>query len=349
MAVLTQDKIDKDVKDLLNYLDKSQWNFVPNFLSISGLKIMTRDDLRKVEMKDDVGSNKTSGSTGEPVTVGKSYSDFIWYLATSIRQFRWLKWDVTKNMAVIKAGSQTIDVDGWGIPTSIEPIQGRRFSNDLKSISELQKWLEEKNPHYIHCLPSVFKQIDTSRISNFIDWKGTGEVGGKAYSSEECGIIALTCPDNPSVYHVMENQIVEVDSDGALIITTTSNKYIKRYKHGDHIEIGKCNCGRRLQTIKKIHGRVRNMMILPNGDKKWPLVGSLEYESFGIKRFQMVQTKIDELELSIICEPLGQKETELIEVVRKWVEYPINVIIKYVDEFPNYKFEEFVCKIKNPT
>ena len=216
----------------------------------------------------------------------------------------------------------------------------------MKPISELQKWLEEKNPHYIHCLPSVFKQIDTSRISNFIDWKGTGEVGGKSYSSEECGIIALTCPDNPSVYHVMENQIVEVDSNGALIITTTSNKYIKRYKHGDHIELGKCTCGRRLQTIKKIHGRVRNMMILPNGDKKWPLIGSLEYESFGIKRFQMVQTKVDELELSIICDPLGERETDLIDVVNKWVGFPVNVIIKYVDSFPNYKFEEFVCNIK---
>ena len=346
MAVLTQEKIDKDVKDLLNYLEKSQWMFVPNFMSVSSLKIMTRDDLRKVEMKDDVGVNKTSGSTGEPVTVGKSYADFVWYTATSIREFRWMKWNFTKNIAVIKAGNQETDNEGWGISKSIEPVQGRRFTSDLKPISELQKWLEEKNPHYIHCLPSVFKQIDTSKISNFIDWKGTGEVGGRAYSSEECGIIALTCPDNPSVYHVMENQIVEVDSDGALIITTTSNKYIKRYKHGDHIEMGKCNCGRRLQTIKKIHGRVRNMMILPNGDKKWPLIGSLEYESFGIKKFQMVQTKIDELELSIICEPLGERETDLIKVVNKWVGFPVNVIIKYVDSFPNYKFEEFVCDIK---
>ena len=334
MAVLTQEKIDKDVKDLLNYLEKSQWMFVPNFMSVSSLKIMTRDDLRKVEMKDDVGVNKTSGSTGEPVTVGKSYADFVWYTATSIREFRWMKWNFTKNIAVIKAGNQETDNEGWGISKSIEPVQGRRFTSDLKPISELQKWLEEKNPHYIHCLPSVFKQIDTSKISNFIDWKGTGEVGGKAYSSEECGIIALTCPDNPSVYHVMENQIVEVDTDGALIITTTSNKYIKRYKHGDHIEMGKCTCGRRLQTIKKIHGRVRNMMILPNGDKKWPLIGSLEYESFGIKKFQMVQTKIDELELSIICEPLGERETDLIKVVNKWVGFPVNVIIKYVDSFP---------------
>ena len=346
MAVLTPDKVNKDIKDLLDYLEKSQWKFVPDFLSISGLKIMTRDDLRKVEMKDDVGVNKTSGSTGEPVTVGKSYADFVWYTSTSIREFRWMKWDFTKNIAVIKAGNQETDSEGWGISKSIEPLQGRRFTSDLKPISELQKWLEEKNPHYIHCLPSVFKQIDTSRISNFIDWKGTGEVGGKSYSSEECGIIALTCPDNPSVYHVMENQIVEVDSNGALIITTTSNKYIKRYKHGDHIELGKCTCGRRLQTIKKIHGRVRNMMILPNGDKKWPLIGSLEYESFGIKRFQMVQTKVDELELSIICDPLGERETDLIDVVNKWVGFPVNVIIKYVDSFPNYKFEEFVCNIK---
>ncbi len=87
------------------------------------------------------------------------------------------------------------------------------------------------------------------------------------------------------------------------------------------------------------------MMLLPNGDKKWPLVGSLEYESFGIKRFKMVQTEIDQLELSIICDDLGGRESELIEVVQKWIEFPVNVVIKYVDDFPNYKFEEFISSI----
>jgi len=336
---------DKDIADLLDYLEQSQWTFISDLSSLTGVKIMSRSDLRNIEMKDDIGHSKTSGSTGEPVTVGKSYRDYIWYNALSIRELRWLKWDVTKNIAIIKAGSKLSESDNWGIPKSIEPSQGRRFGNSLRPVSELQKWLEEKNPHYIHCIPSVFKQIDTTKISNFIGWKGTGEVGATTYSSEECGIIALTCPDNPSVYHVMENQIVEVNTEGALIITTTSNKYIRRYKHGDHIELGICSCGRSLQTIKKIHGRVRNMMLLPNGDKKWPLVGSLEYESFGIKRFKVVQTKIDELELSIICEPLGERESELIEVVRKHIESPVNVIIKYVDSFPNYKFEEFVSNL----
>jgi phenylacetate-CoA ligase len=342
MAVLTPDKVNKDIKDLLDYLEKSQWKFIPDFLSISGLKIMTRDDLRKIDMSGDMYVSRTSGSTGEPVSVGKTYKDYVWYMVLSIREFRWLKWDVTKTMAVIKAGNKTLDVDGWGLPNAIEPIQGRRFINDLKPISELQKWLEEKNPHYIHCLPSVFKQIDTSKISNFIDWKGTGEVGGRAYSSEECGIIALTCPDNPSVYHVMENQIIEVDKDGAIIITTNSNKYIRRYKHGDHIELGKCNCGRTLQTIKKIHGRVRNMMILPNGDKKWPLIGSQEFEKFGIKRFKIIQKTVSDFELFIICDKLNEKEIELKSLVSEKIGFEINITIKYVDEFLNYKFEEFV-------
>ena len=97
---------DKDIAYLLDYLEESQWTFIPDFASISGVKTMNRSDLRNIEMKNDIGISKTSGSTGEPVTVGKSYRDYIWYNALSIREFRWLKWDVTKNKAIIKAGSK---------------------------------------------------------------------------------------------------------------------------------------------------------------------------------------------------------------------------------------------------
>lgn len=345
MAILTQEKIFSEVKELLNQIELSQWNHKPDFDLVSEFKVMTREDLRKVDMSINIGYSKTSGSTGEPVTVGKSYRDYIWYIAATVREFRWLKWDVTKNIAIIKAGFEEKEINNWGIPFIIEPTQGKTFTNNLLTISELQSWLEEKNPHYIHCLPSVFKQIDTSKISNFIDWKGTGEIGGKSYSSEECGIIALLCPDNPDVYHVMENQIIEVDTDGSLIITTKSNRFIRRYKHGDHIELGSCNCGRSLQTIKKIHGRVRNMMTLPNGDKKWPLVGSTEFEQFGIKKFKMIQKELYEFELSIICEPLYERELELIKLVENRIGFDAKIDIKYVEHFDNYKFEEFISLV----
>jgi hypothetical protein len=40
MAVLTPDTVNKDIKDLLDYLEKSQWKFIPDLLSISVLKII---------------------------------------------------------------------------------------------------------------------------------------------------------------------------------------------------------------------------------------------------------------------------------------------------------------------
>lgn len=338
--------LEENVKILLDKMESSQWkkqNVNPQFFD---LPIITREDLRTMKMEKGVTTTRTSGSTGEPVTVEKTMYDLIWFTASNIRDFRWRKWDVTKNVAVIKTTAADTVYESWGIPYEIESNQGLMYANGYKSISELQEWLEKINPHYISCFPSIFKLIDTSKISNFIDWKGTGEVGGTLYSSEECGVIALQCPDNPKVMHVMENQYVERDVDGGLIITTLSNPYITRYKHGDHIELGTCDCGRGLQTITKIHGRVRNMFTLPNGDKKWPLIGSLNfYENFGIKRYKAIQKSIEDVELQIISEPLNEREEDLKILVKEWINSPINVTITYVNDFPNYKFEEFVSLI----
>lgn len=338
--------LEDHVKILLNQMELTQWKPHSVNMSLFGNKVMTREDLRNIKMTKGFYESKTSGSTGEPVNISKSFQDYVWFIASNIRDIRWRKWDVKKNIAHIKTTATEEVYRGWGIPRTIEPIQGLSFSNSYKPISELQKWLEKVNPHYINCFPSIFKLLDTSRIPNFIDWKGTGEVGGRLYSSEECGVIALECPDNPKMMHVMENHHIERDDDGGMIITTFSNEYIRRYKHGDHIEFGTCTCGRGLQTLSEIKGRVRNMFVLPNGDKKWPLIGSLNfYNDYGIKRYKAIQTKIDELELQIISEPLNEREEDLKKLVKEWINSPINVIITYVDEFPNYKFEEFVSLV----
>ena len=339
-------QIVKDVKTLLNYFEYSQWTFKPNFDLVANLPIVTRDDLRNTKMVKGLYTKKTSGSTGEPVTIEKYYSDYVWYIATNIREFRWRKWDVTKTIANIQSSNKRSILSSWGIPKEIEPFQGKQYLNGFEPISVLQKWLEETNPHYIQATPTIIKQLDLSKISNYIDHKGSGELGGSMYSSEECGTIAIQCPDNTNMMHVMENIIVEVETDGSVLITTTTNPYIKRYKHGDNIELGECTCGRTLQTIKKINGRIRNMFVMPNGDKKWLMIGSRSfYEDFGIKQYKAIQTSLNTLELYIICDPLGEREKELKELVLKWLNSPIEIIIKYVDYFPNYKFEEFISLV----
>jgi phenylacetate-CoA ligase len=344
MGFLNDTQIISDVKKLLDMFETTQYKKHTVKPELINGPILTREELRKTPMSTGVYQTKTSGSTGEPITIQKTYQDLIWSLATNIREIRWRKWDITKSIAVIKISHPLATSDNWGIHKEIEPIQGPSYTSPYKPITELQSWLEKVNPHYIQCIPSIFKQLDISKISNFIDWKGTGEVGGTMYSTEECGTIAIKCPENPSVMHVMENIYVEVDNDGGVIITSMTNPYIKRYKHGDHVVMGECFCGRTMQTISEVKGRVRNMFILPNGDKMWPLLGSHYYGDYGIKRFKVIQKTIDELELQVIAEPIPN-EDELIKLVQKMLGTPINITITYVDSFPNYKFEEFICLI----
>ena len=346
MGVLNDTQIVEDVKKLLNMFEVTQYKehtIKPDLLKVP---ILTREGLRKINMTTGIYRTKTSGSTGEPITVQKSYQDLIWSFATNIREIRWRGWDVTKTVAAIKVTHPLDTNPNWGIFEEIEPIQGTSYTSPYKSISELQSWIEEVNPHYINCLPSIFKQLDISKVSNFVDWKGTGEVGGTMYSTEECGTIAIQCPDNPSVMHVMENIYIEVDDDGGVIITSMTNPYIKRYKHGDHVVMGNCHCGRTMQTISEVKGRVRNMFVLPNGDKKWPLIGSHHfYDRFGIKRFKAIQKSIYEMEFQIICEPLNELESDLIKLIQDTLESDINITITYVNEFKDYKFEEFISLI----
>ena len=341
-------QLNEDVQKVLKSFEISQWSHKPNFDLIKNSPVITREDFRKIKQQPGFYMSKTSGSTGEPVTIQKTYQDYVLYLATNIREIRWRNWDFSKNLAIIKAGSKKEDKVGWGVPYTLEPKQGMTFKIGFEPISTLQKWLEEKNPHYLHCIPSIVSQLDLSKITNLIDVKGTGEKGGTMYSSEECGTIAIQCPDNKDVYHVMENIIVECDEEGAIIVTSLTNPYVRRYKHGDHIELGECDCGRTLQTIKTIHGRVRNMLVLPNGDKKWPTFGTRDiHETFGIKRFKVIQTSVNDLEVQIISDKLSPEKTEtFINTILLSVGEPLNVKIKYVNSFPNYKFEEFVSLVK---
>ena len=335
-----------EVFKLLRIFEKSQYEFKPNFENTKKYPIVTRPELQKMSMKKGLFSCRSSGSTGEPVIVQKYILDHIWYLATNIRELIWRKWDLSKNLAIIKPIYKGMEKqNGWGYPQQMFPNQGESYKIGFEPVSTIQTWLEHLNPHYIHAYPSIIKQLDLTKIKNFVDFKSTGELGGTMYSSEECGTIAISCPDYPQNYHVMENQVVETDEQGNAIITTLNHPYIKRYKNGDVIELGKCGCKRTLQTITKIYGRVRNFFTMPNGEKKWPLVASITYyEKYGITRFKAIQHSINDLEVQVI-KTRDFEENNLIADIQKALGVEINTKITYVEEFKNYKHEEFVSMI----
>jgi phenylacetate-CoA ligase len=89
-----------------------------------------------------------------------------------------------------------------------------------------------------------------------------------SYSSEECGSIALQCPDT-SGYHVMsESLIVEILNDadepcapgevGQIVVTDIHNlaSPLIRYRIGDYAQAGAtCSCGRGSPKLDRILGR----------------------------------------------------------------------------------------------
>ena len=88
---------------------------------------------------------------------------------------------------------------------------------------------------------------------------------------------------------------------------------------------------------------------MPNGDKKWPLFGSRTYyDDFGIKRFKLIQTSLNNLNLQIIADKLtDQDENKLKKQIQSLLETESAVEVSYVESFTDYKHEEFVSLVKS--
>ncbi len=172
------------------------------------------------------------------------------------------------------------------------------------------------------------------------------------YSCEETGTIAIQCPENPEAYHVMENIILEILDEnncpadsGKVVLTDLSSTYLHRYEIGDYAEKGTCCCKRGLQTIRRIMGRRRNRVLLPDGSFHWPRIGSLHFREIApIKRFQAAQIGPTLLELRLIIDrPLSvDQKKALVLLIQRWIGYPFQVQFAYVNQFAPGKFEEFV-------
>jgi phenylacetate-CoA ligase len=345
-----------DLKALLKQLDRTQWE-KREFLPLKG-PILTRYDLQNNKAPPGDFVTKTSGSTGIPVEIQRTNLSKLWWNATNIREILWHKRDISQSFAIIRPNvDQEIFQKDWGSIFSILGKTGTLHAHPVKG--DLNGWLQKIQPGYLLTYPSILESIDLNSLSRLKGIKTTGErlfqkhpLIADMYSSEEVGTIAIQCPDNAEVYHVMENIVIEILDEenrpalvGKVVLTDLTSQYLFRYDIGDYAEFGKCHCGRGLQTIKKILGRRRNKICLPDDSKHWPRIGSLEYRKIApIKRFQMVQVEKNLLELRLIIDvPLNEEQQKAFcKLIQKSIGYPFEVRFVYLDAFPPGKFEEFI-------
>ena len=181
------------------------------------------------------------------------------------------------------------------------------------------------------------------------------------YSSQEVGCMAIQCPGHDH-YHVQAETVrLEVLDDrdqpcapgqiGRVVVSSLHNfaSPLIRYEIGDYAEVGApCFCGRQLPTLKRILGRERNLLVLPNGERRWPAFGQSDHphDLPPFFQFQIVQRSLEEIELNVVRDSLaGSAEKEQARrYLHKMLGYPFKVTINEVDSIPRSKsgkFEDF--------
>ena len=338
-----------------------------------------------------VAESNTSGSSGEPVLVKRTAVNQLMWMAMTLREHLWQGRDFRGRLAVIRSdhlqGDQ-IDLPTWGPPASLLFETGSSHALAVRvGIAQRFEWLQAINPAYLLVYPSYLealldlfeqrglklpglRQIRTinETLTPYIRESARRVLGvgiADIYSSQEVGIIAAQCPES-GIYHVMaESLVVEVLDEqgeacvpgqvGRVVVTDLHNfaTPLVRYDLGDYAEVADaCPCGRGLPTLKRILGRRRNMVRLPDGRLLWPAIGGLRYCDIApIRQFQFIQRDRDTIEVRLVsAAPLrSEQERGIGDLIRKALDYPFRLQFIYFQEQiprgPGGKFEEFVCEL----
>lgn len=341
-----------------------------------------------------VSEVRTAGSTGQPVALLGSRIGGLKFRALNLRFHEWHGRDLAGKVAAVRSlmSAAMTEAATSGKPSRWVPEYptGPMTVFDItRPVSEQLDWLVEQNPDYLLTFPSNMralallaeeKGVALPNLRQVITMSEVVEPEIRAaarrvwnakvtdsYSCQEAGILAIQCPDHDH-YHVQsESVIVEVlNADdapcrpgevGRVVVTDLHNfaTPLIRYELGDHAEVGPpCPCGRGLPVLRRVLGRSRNMAVLPNGDKIWPIAyfSASMMPIAPVRQIQLVQTTVDHIDVKLVtARPLTDaEERNLKAYLLECLKHPFDLSFDYVDEIPraaNGKYEDFVSRVEN--
>jgi phenylacetate-CoA ligase len=331
--------------------------------------------------------SRTSGSTGSPVRVIKTPICGLLWNAFALRDHLWRRRDLGTKLAGIRQGVTPGSFAGWGSATDGVVATGPAVVRGIEEDAASQiDWLLQERPAYLITHPSMAAELARLSLARGIRFEGLREVRTfgellddetralcreawgvpvtDTYSTTETGYIALQCPDHPH-YHVQsEGVLVEILDDagaacavgetGRVVVTDLHNFAMPliRYDVGDFAEVGAaCDCGRGLPVLRRIVGRVRNMLLTADGRRFWPAIGSRAIAEAGpIRQYQLVQKEYDLVEVRLVtAAPLTrEQETQVRELVQARLPVACRIDLVYCERIARSaggKFEDFMSEI----
>lgn len=336
-----------------------------------------------------VNEAKTSGSTGEPVVVKRTAITQLFWLAITLREYFWHERTFDLKFSAIRPTiPEYAEAPNWGPPANLLFETGpAQLIPITMSIEEIAERLAVFAPNVLVIYPNVLTALmahlkrtavtlPSVKLIRSISETLSPELKAQAreffgarvvdnYSSQEMGVIAVQCPDS-ELYHVMsESLIVEILDEnghacregetGRVVLTDLHNfaTPMVRYDIGDYVKVGgACPCGRGLPTLERVLGRERNLILMPDGSRHWPLVGFARFRDVApVTQYQMIQTSRDEIEVRLVVEtPLNANQVEdLSNVIREALGHPFTLrFVTFegrIPAGPRGKFEEFVSRV----
>jgi phenylacetate-CoA ligase len=327
----------------------------------------------------------TTGSSGQPVHVKSTRYSSLFNMAVTLRGHRWFGRDLAGTNVTIKVMSGDrgrIDNKSWAAGGT---GAGFTYSNRIP-VNQLYDWLLADDPHYLLCHPSILQELIHRSLDLGIkpaqlrDVRSMGEIlepGLRAlcqrewgvpvrdnYSCEELATLALTCPEHDHLHIQAERVLVEILDDenrpcapgeaGRVVVTGLINfaTPLIRYELGDRAVAGApCPCGRGLGVIERIIGRERQPVILPSGDRVFPV---LDAEPLllkgGVRQYQLVQTSVEDIDIKLVADLhlSAAEEADITAHLQRNFGHPFRFNFVYVDDIPREpggKFQIFKSEL----
>lgn len=334
-----------------------------------------------------VATYKTTGSTGEPIEVRRTELNEIDLLATTLRDHDWHQRDFGKRDCGVRIhSSEAILMPNWAAPVSLLFDSAPLLILPLSwNISTLVTRIFEFQPAYLQVFPSMLAGMrheleqDGRRFYELKEIRVFGEALSADsrqdeseffgvpiidnYCSQEIGIIACQCPITTNLHVCSEFLLVEVLDErgrpcevgeiGRIVVTDLRNfaTPLIRYEIGDWAEVGpKCSCGREGLVLRRVLGRSRNLMRLPNGEYTWPRLGPL-FRGFQavvpVRQFQLIQHRMNEIEARLVTQHTlsNRHKEEFGRLLHELTGHHFNVwFSQFPDGLPHTpgsKFEDF--------
>lgn len=322
--------------------------------------------INKSYPKSKVVFHKSSGSTGEPMQYLVSKDAYSFNIACNLRGWYWMGYRLGDKFIKMSQYERPFEkqLQDFFLRTryiSTAKMNDNHFKKIVNTIEVYNPKIIRSYPDPLFFLANYLKNNNINNIKPKV-LTTTGNLllpkmrtfieeqfSTKIYDSYRCegGPNAFENPGHDRYILSMEYAISEILMNGdevnegeeGLHITTDLHNYAMpfiRYNSQDVVVkgIGQCSTGRKHQTISKIYGRNSDILITPNGKFLIVLHFADYFDQFSsINQFQIVQKKIDLVEIRLVVNSEFNRSTEntILHYWENYIEDHVKIILSIVD------------------